>query len=104
MPKNNKFNENELLKSAFSFELLSKENKISIIMNSFDENINYAIICKVTDKFYDIENKFYEKYKEYKNLVKYFVVNGKIINKEKNLEENGIQDNYIIYISDTEKK
>ena len=90
---------NKFLESKFSFELLSNEKKISIIIISMDENINYSIICKTTNIFYDIEKRFYEKYKEYKELVDFFMANGKIIKRDKNLEEkNGIHNNDIIYL------
>ena len=80
------------------FELLPEEKIISIILISFDESINYSMICKNTDNFSIIENKLYEKFPEYKNFEIYFMLKGKVINKTKNLDENMIHNNDIITI------
>ena len=80
----------------YPFELLPEEKIISINFISFDESINYSMICKNTDNFSLIENKLYEKLPEYKNLEIYFMIKGKEINKYKNLDENGIHNNDII--------
>ena len=90
--------ENNFIESKLSFELLSNEKKISIIFTSMDENNIYSLICKTTDIFYDIEKKFYKEYMEYKKLVQFFMANGKIIKRDKSLEENGIHNNDIIYL------
>jgi hypothetical protein len=89
---------NELEISQFSFKLSTEEKKISIIFVSFDQNIIYSIICKSTDIFSLVENKFYEKYSEYKILNNYFILNGKKIDKNKSLFENKIKNNDIITI------
>ena len=80
----------------YPFELLPEEKILSIILISFDESINYSMICKNTDNFSIIENKLYEKFPEYKYLEIYFMLEGKEINKPKNLDENGIHNNDII--------
>ena len=41
---------------------------MSIIFISSDKNIISSFICKNTDIFKLIENKFYEKYSEHKDL------------------------------------
>ena len=56
------------------------------------------MIYKNTDNFSIIENKLYEKFPEYKNFEIYFMLKGKVINKTKNLDENMIYNNDIIYI------
>jgi CRISPR/Cas system-associated protein endoribonuclease Cas2 len=63
-----------------------------------DQNIIYSIICKNTDNFKEIEKRFYEKYPEYRNTKNYFIVNGKEIDKTKNLDENKIKNSDIITI------
>ena len=63
-----------------------------------DENILYSIICKNTDNFKEIEKKFYKKYPEYKNTKNCFTLNGKEIDKTKNLDENKIKNSDIITI------
>ena len=91
--KENKIKE---IKSTIPIEIKLNEKIISVIFNSFDENIYYSIICKNTDNFKEIEKKFYEKYPEYKNAKNQFILNGKEINKNKNLDENKIKNSDII--------
>ena len=52
------------------------ENLISIVFNSFDEDIHYSVICKNTDQFSKIESLLYDKYPQYKYLNKDYFVNG----------------------------
>ena len=68
-----------------------------INITNTDFNIqNYSIICKNTDKFNQIENKIYDEFTELKDIQTYFIFNGKVIEKYKSLEENGIGDNEVI--------
>ena len=90
--------EYELKISQFPFEFLPGEKIISIIFTSSDQNIISSFICKNTDIFKLIENKFYEKYSEYKDLDNNFFLNGKKIDKNKSLDENKINNNDIITI------
>ena len=77
---------------------LAKPNEklISIVFNSFDENIHYSVICKNTDQFLKIESLLYEKYPQYKYLNKDYFVNGVKININKNLKDNKIKESDII--------
>ena len=77
---------------------LPKEQLISIIFTSFDENIHYSIICKKTDSFSKIESLFYEKYPEYKTYQKIFISKGIKVDVSKNLEENNIKNSDIIVL------
>ena len=54
------------------------------------------MICKNTDKFYEIEYKFYSIYSEYSETYNIFKVKGKKINKGKSLKENNIYNHEII--------
>ena len=81
------------------FKLLPGEKMISIIFRIIEKGIIYSIICKDTDIFAKIEIQFYEKYPEYKESENYFIANGRIINKYKNLKENGIKDNEILLLN-----
>ena len=96
--KLNKLKENNLNELKYNIPLLLKkeEKLISVIFNSFDENIHYSIICKNTDKFSKIESLLYDKYPEYKKLNNSFIINGKEINKSKSLEDNKIKNSDII--------
>jgi Mg2+ and Co2+ transporter CorA len=84
--------------SQFPFEFSPGEKIMSIIFISSDQNIISSLICKNTDIFNSIENKFYEKYLEYKGLDNIFILNGRKINKNKSLDENKIKNNDIITI------
>ena len=85
--------------SRFSFELSEGEKLISIIFTSTDQKIHYSIICKNTDIFYNLELKLYQKYNELSDLENYFTVNGRRVNKTKNLEFNKIKDNDVIILN-----
>ena len=85
--------------SRFPFELSEGEKLISIIFTSTDQKIHYSVICKNTDIFYNLELKLYQKYNEYSELENYFTVNGRRVNKTKNLEFNKIKDNDIIFLN-----
>jgi len=88
----------ELKISQFPFDFSPGEKIMSIIFISFDQNIISSFICKNTDSFKYLENKFYEKYSEYKDLDNIFILNGRKIKKDKSLDENIIKNNDIITI------
>ena len=85
--------------SRFPFELSEGEKLISIIFTSTDQKIHYSIICKNTDIFYSLELKLYQRYNELSELENYFTVNGRRVNKTKNLEFNKIKDNDVIILN-----
>jgi hypothetical protein len=91
--KENQINE---IKYTIPKEIKLNEKIISVIFNSYDQNILCSIICKNTDNFKKIEKKFYEKYPEYKNTKNSFISNGKKIDSSKNLDENKIKNSDII--------
>jgi len=98
--KKDKIIEDLRLKLArFPFELSEGEKLISIIFTSTDQKIHYSIICKNTDIFYNLELKLYQKYNELSDLENYFTVNGRRVNKTKNLEFNKIKDNDVIILN-----
>jgi len=82
--------------SKFPLELSEKEELVSIVITTIDENINANYLCKNTDKFIKIEKEFYNKYPEYKNLDNYFTINGNKINPDLSLDENKIKNNDIV--------
>ena len=83
--------------TRFPFILEEGEKLMRINITNTDFNIqNYSIICKNTDKFNQIENKIYDEFTELKDIQTYFIFNGKVIEKYKSLEENGIGDNEVI--------
>ena len=75
---------------------LPKEQLISVIFSSFDQNIHCSVICKKTDTFSTIESLFYQKYSEFKRAKKIFICNGNEVDVSRNLEENNIRNSDII--------
>ena len=80
------------INSGYPFELKKGEKLMSIIFNSMNQAICRSLICKNTDTFCKVLNLFYEKYPEYRKRENSFVYNGKKINQNLTLEENGIED------------
>ena len=78
--------------SRYPLTLLDNEKLISIIFISSDESIEYPLICKNTENFKTLENLFCIKYPEYTNKKNDFYVNGRMIDKQKNLKKNNIND------------
>ena len=85
--------------ARFPFELSDGEKLMSIIFTSIDQIIHCSIICKNTDIFSSIEAKLYKIYHEYSENENFFTVNGKKINKNKDLDYNTIKDNDIVILN-----
>ena len=86
---------NEILKK----EKILKDNTISIIIISYDENIFFPIVCQKSDKFEDLEKEIYKKYPEYEDKFNIFYLNEKnekIIIKNESLDKNNINNGNII--------
>ena len=90
--------EKEQLKSGYNgIELNSGEEIISIVFTSEDDGFQDSFICKNTDIFTDIEDKFYtERQPHLKDSKNIFKVNDKIIDKSKTMKENNIGDSSTI--------
>lgn len=58
------------------------------------------MICKTSDIFEKLEEKLYEAYPEYKERENILLVNGNIVDKNKNIADNKIKDhdNIILYV------
>ena len=98
--KNDEIKELKEINNAFN--LKKGEKLMTVIFISVDEGINYALICKNTDKFSRIEELLYEKYPDYKQKENSFLYNGKRINRFDTIEENGIQFSSIITLNNYE--
>ena len=93
-----------LEKDKLNSKILSPEEKmIKVIFISEDQNIHYTLACKHNVKFYDIEQKLYEKYPDYSKTNNSFYVNGRKINKSEDLDYNKIENGDIINIHYKEK-
>ncbi len=71
---------------------------MSIIIMTETEDVKYSCICKNTEKFRNIEEKFYEKYPKYKESNNVFELKGNKVNVNKSLDYNNIDDNDIILL------
>ena len=98
--KDRELKELKLKLSKYPLELNEGEKLMTINFTSIDRRIqNYSIICKNTDIFNTIEKRLYEDYEEYYSTENYFTINGKKIQKCKNLDENNIHDNDAIILN-----
>ena len=87
-------NEIKLFKSYCKFS--EEEKLISIKIISVNQDINFDIIAKNTDKFSKFENILYEKYPKYVDSENFFLVHGNKINKYRTLQENKINNDDVI--------
>ena len=70
------------------------DDHFCIIFDNRDHTLNYPIICKKTDTFESVEQKFYSKYTEFsenKDKNKFTVRTRPISDKSKTLEELGFK-------------
>lgn len=72
---------------------------ISVLFNSTDGRINYAMTCKKAEIFSNVEKKLIDKFPEYKNKKLFYIQSGKVIDKEKSLEENKIIPGFTIIVN-----
>jgi hypothetical protein len=72
---------------------------ISVLFNSTDGRINYATTCKKAEIFSNVEKKLIDKFPEYKNKKLFYIQSGKVIDKEKSLEENKIIPGFAIIVN-----
>ena len=78
------------------------EKLMSIVISTLDEKVTYQLICKNTDKFGVIKQKFYSKHPEFSGKYNVFKVKGKVINSDKSLDENNIKSNDIIILNSSQ--
>ena len=79
------------------------DEEISVIIISSNQIFKYPFICKKSDKFKVLQQKFYEKNPELKNKSCYFLHNGMLINVENTIDENKIKDGEIIVYNQIEE-
>ena len=98
--------ENKKLKEIISknpFNLTENEYILSLIIITKDEKVIFSLICKNTDKFIQVEEKFYKEYPEYFESKGCFRINNNLIEKNKTLEESNLKNNDIIIFEEFEK-
>jgi len=93
----------DLQKTEKLLDLTDNEiGAITLYFLSSDQSINYAILCKNTDKFNFIVNKMLEKEPSLLEKGFYFLCNGTKINEYKNIKDNKLKngDKIIIQLFD----
>ena len=99
--QNNELNElkSKLIKDD-SLEVYKKGEKIvAINFESLDQVIKYPIACENTDIMVRLEEKLYNEYPKYKDYNTFLTINGKIIKRFKNLDENEIMNGDSIIVN-----
>ncbi len=71
---------------------------ISVLFQSLDGRINYAITCKKTEIFSNVEKRLLDKFPEYSKKELIYLHEGKTIDKEKSLEENKIDSGFAVLV------
>ena len=95
---NKKIKDFEEKLGRYPFILEKNEKLISIIIYSEDESIHHSIICKNTEVFSKIEDEIYKIYPETSEKNNIFSYKGKIIDKTKSIESNGIKDGDVVIL------
>ena len=72
-----------------SYEL---DDIIVVHFISVDQKINCALKCLKNDTFAEVEEKFYQKYEEFRETNNNFISKGNIILRFKKISENNIND------------
>ena len=76
---------------------------LSIFFKIEEEKKYYSLICKNTETFKTIKNRFYEKNPKYIDEKNYFIIKGKeILDESKTIEELGIKSNFPIRLKTKE--
>ena len=84
------------INSKFPLNLVDNEYILVLLVITQDEKVIFSLICKNTDKFQKVENKFYENYPEYNSNNGKFFFKNNLLGKEKTLEECKLRNNDII--------
>lgn len=85
-----------------TIEILNGEqkNQNDIIVFNFAGNFTYPISFSKKAKFYEAENEFLRDNPDLKNKTLMYVSNGNAIDRNKTIEENGIQDRSMVIFSE----
>ena len=92
--------EKEDLLSRYKFYLNPEEKLISVVFTNKNDDFQHSFICKNTDKFVDVEAKFYDKEPalEGNKSNNVFIVGNSKIDKSKNLNQLNIIDSSTIIL------
>ena len=73
-------------------EFIRKDEMLTIQFKSIDQKVDTVFTCKKTDVFVRIEEMLYNEYPEFKDLNTYFTVNGQVVRRFRNMQENKIRN------------
>ena len=92
--KNKEINDlkNELNNVSNIRNLVNFNDIMVINFISTDLIIRCGIKCLKTDKFYEVEQRLYRIYEDFRNKNKYFITGGKGVLRDKTIYENNIKD------------
>ena len=88
--------ENNITKDCIIYYKKIEEEPISVIIEPTDQSFLYPFICKKTDKFTELEKKLYKKLPDLKNKQHYYITRGNLIDINKTIKENEIEDGQLI--------
>ena len=71
---------------------------VNFVSMSCQDIINYSVVCKQSWPFSEIEKKLYEDYPKFNKPQTFFMINAKMIEKNKTLRENNIGKNSVISV------
>ena len=90
-------------KQSFPNEIKDNEKLMCVCFTMEGENeIHCPLICKNKQIFNELEETLYDKYPDCRQTENYFICNGNMINKDKTMEENNIQNGSIIVMGITD--
>ena len=90
----NKNNEIKNLKlNSGKKKFIDVDEMLVIQFKSIDQKVDMSYACQKSDIFVRIEEKLYNEFPEYKDLNTYFTVNGRVVKRFRNMEENVIRNN-----------
>ena len=84
--KNLKLNNNQ--KNRY----IREDEILTVHFKSLDQKVDIPYTCKKSDIFVRIEEMLYDEYPEYKEFNTYFTVNGHVVKRFKNMQENEIRN------------
>ena len=86
------------ISNNINLEDINSDELISIQLGIKEQKLETSFFCKKKDIFIKIEEKFYDKYPEYKEYNINFKVNGRSIKRFKTIEENNIKNLDVIFL------
>ena len=76
----------------------SKEKPIAIFFSCVEQNIQFPVVCYISDNFSVLKKKLFNEYPILKNKKIFYLANGSVINTSLTLEQNKIKNGTHILI------